>query len=212
MYKIKQCSCSIYQNFIILLVLSIKKFVSIPLNKTLLLKGNINIQFVTKALQIQSNLPLKFWGDCVLTTIYLISRVPSLILAYKTPFELLFTNHLHIIILESLVAYDLLPLLLNTGLCSPLEPENAFFLSIPSSSKVINCLILLLILFLYLEMLSFMNMSFPFLFNPFLHMSLLLLYLLFLLLLPFSYLMLPFLLHHISILVLQHFNLLLLVF
>lgn len=81
---------SIYQNFIILLVLSIKKFVSIPLNKTLLLKGNINIQFVTKALQIQSNLPLKFWGDCVLTTIYLISRVPSLILAYKTPFELLF--------------------------------------------------------------------------------------------------------------------------
>ncbi|XP_019240598.1 PREDICTED: uncharacterized protein LOC109234812 [Nicotiana attenuata] len=44
----------------------------------------------TRALRFQDELPLKFWGECVLIAVYLINRVPSRILSGKLPFELVF--------------------------------------------------------------------------------------------------------------------------
>lgn len=45
---------------------------------------------VSRALMFTANLPLKFWGESVLTASYIINRLPMLRLNNKTPYEMVY--------------------------------------------------------------------------------------------------------------------------
>ncbi|KAI3516445.1 hypothetical protein L1887_15360 [Cichorium endivia] len=54
-----------------------------------------------RALRFEANLPIRFWGECVLAATHLINRLPSDVIENKTPYEILYDqtpdyNHLKV--------------------------------------------------------------------------------------------------------------------
>ncbi|XP_055831024.1 uncharacterized protein LOC129900086 [Solanum dulcamara] len=47
---------------------------------------------MTRALRFQASVPLQFWGECVTTAVYILNRLSSKLLSYKSLFELLYQH------------------------------------------------------------------------------------------------------------------------
>ena len=45
---------------------------------------------IDRALYFQSKVPISLWGECVVIATFLLNQVPSLLLKFKTPYEMLF--------------------------------------------------------------------------------------------------------------------------
>nr|GEU36732.1 integrase, catalytic core [Tanacetum cinerariifolium] len=60
-----------------------------PQQTAIVEKKHRHLLDTSRALKFHSSLPNKFYGDCVLTSTYLINKMPMKILDWKTPFEML---------------------------------------------------------------------------------------------------------------------------
>ena len=55
-------------------------------------RKNRHLIETTRTLMLHGNIPVRFWGDAVLTACYLINRMPSTVLDNKIPHSILFSH------------------------------------------------------------------------------------------------------------------------
>lgn len=81
-------------------------YIKMPQQNGVVERKHRHLLEVARSLRLEAMFPIKFWGECILTTTYIINRLPSKVIGYKTPFDLLFNqkpNNTHIKVFGCLV-------------------------------------------------------------------------------------------------------------
>lgn len=92
-------------NCCLILVYFIRVCVYTPQQNGIVERKHKTILDMARSFRFQATIPLRFWVECVTTTVYLINRQPSRTLGYKSPFEMLY---LHSPSLQHLGVFDCL--------------------------------------------------------------------------------------------------------
>lgn len=95
---------------------------------------------VARALRFQGSIQLHFWGDCVLTVVYLINRIPSSILGSKSPYEVFHKSKPSLLHLRVYAAY-VMPQSQRKLTNSHLELWQQFTWDIQALRRTIGCMI-----------------------------------------------------------------------
>ena len=82
-------------------IIHISSCVDTPQQNGIAERKNRHLLEVARSIMFSNNVPKHFWGEAILTATYLINRMPSRVLKFKTPRQVLLEVHPHILSFSS---------------------------------------------------------------------------------------------------------------